>query len=116
MSTDADGEVMLVEDLDDSGDQQREFTPSARSDSTPEQELEQEEEVEQVLQALSHVPERDRLVFQLFSLEGFPREAVAAICNVPPDEVPRLAERVRLQVLREIEPKRSADQGKAKAS
>jgi RNA polymerase sigma factor (sigma-70 family) len=115
ISADAEGEVMLVEDLDDSEYQQPEFTPPAKSDTTPEEELEREEEVEQILQALARVPEQDRLVFQLFSLEGFPKEVVARISDVKPDDVPRIAERVRLQVLREIEPTRPR-RPKSKAS
>jgi len=115
ITADAEGEVMLVEDLDDSEYHQREFTPPAKNDSTPEEELEREEEVEQILQALAHVPEQDRLVFQLFALERFPKEVVAKISDTKAEEVPRIAERVRQQVLREIEP---ADprQAKSKAS
>ena len=115
ITADAEGEVMLVEDLDDSEYHQREFTPPAKSDSTPEEELEREEEVEQILQALALVPEQDRLVFQLFSLEGFPKEVVAKISDTKPEEVPRIVERVRQQVLREIGPARQS-QAKSKAS
>jgi RNA polymerase sigma factor (sigma-70 family) len=116
ITADAEGEVMLVEDLDDSEYHQGgEFTPPAKSDITPEDELEREEEVEQILQALAHVPEEERLVFQLFSLEGFPKEVVARITDVKPEEVPRIAEKVRKRILREIESARP-EQAKSKAS
>jgi RNA polymerase sigma factor (sigma-70 family) len=116
ITADAEGEVLLVEDLDDPEYHQREFAPLAKTDSTPEEELEKEEEVEQILLALSHVPEQDRLVFQLFAMEGFPKAAVAAICNISLDEVPRIVKRVRSKVLREIQPDRTSAQEKAKAS
>jgi DNA-directed RNA polymerase specialized sigma24 family protein len=64
--------------------------------------LEREEKVNRILQALSRVPEPDRIVFDLFLLEGFSKEVVAQISHVSPDEVPRIAERVRAHVLREI--------------
>jgi RNA polymerase sigma factor (sigma-70 family) len=115
ITADAEGEVMLVEDLDDSAYGQREFVPPAKSDSTPEDELEREEEIERMLRALAQVPEQDRLVFQLFSLEGFPKEAVAEITGTKPEEIPRIVERVRQQVLREIGPARQ-NQAKSKAS
>ena len=41
-------------------------------------------------------------MFELFAVEGFPKEAVARICKISPNEVPSTAERVREQVLREI--------------
>lgn len=100
-TADADKEVWLPEDLDDSEYQPPAFTPPA-DQSNPEEQLEREEELEQVLQALSRVPERERIVFELFAIEEFPKEAVARIVGVPPEQVPRLAETARAQVLDEI--------------
>jgi DNA-directed RNA polymerase specialized sigma24 family protein len=48
------------------------------------------------------VPEPDRIIFELFVIEGFSKEAVARIMNVSPEEVPHIAERVKAQVRREI--------------
>jgi RNA polymerase sigma factor (sigma-70 family) len=114
ITADADGEVWFPEELDDSEYSPRDFAPPAyRRD--PEEQLEREEQVMQILRALSRVPERDRIVFELFVIEGFSEEAVAKIANVPPDEVPRLAEKVKAQVLRELTTERGVKE-KQKAS
>jgi RNA polymerase sigma factor (sigma-70 family) len=102
ITADADGEVWVPEELDDSEYEKREFNPPSDS-STPEAQLEREEEVEQVVQALSHVPEQNRVVFELFAVEGFSKEAVARIANISPDEVTRIVERVKEQIRREIQ-------------
>jgi RNA polymerase sigma factor (sigma-70 family) len=113
ITADADGEVWFPEELDDSEYSPRDFAPPAyRND--PEQ-REREEQVMQILRALSRIPERDRIVFELFVIEGFSKEAVAKIVNVPPDEVPRLAEKVKAQVLRELTTERGGKE-KQKAS
>jgi RNA polymerase sigma factor (sigma-70 family) len=101
ITADTEGEVWLPEDLDDSEYQRPDFTPPADQDN-PEQELERREELVQILQALARVPEPDRIAFDLFAIEGFPKEDVAKIVNIPPNEVPRIAQQVRAQVLREI--------------
>jgi len=36
------------------------------------------------------------------AIVGFSKEAVAKIYHIPPDEVPRMADKVKAQVLREI--------------
>jgi RNA polymerase sigma factor (sigma-70 family) len=114
ITADADGEVWFPEELDDSEYSPRDFTPPPyRSD--PEEQLEREEQVMQILRALSRIPERDRIVFELFVIEGFSKEAVARIVNVPPDEVARLAEKVEAQVLRELTTERGVKE-KQKAS
>jgi RNA polymerase sigma factor (sigma-70 family) len=101
ITADTEGEVWFPEDLDDSEYQRPDFTPPADQDN-PEQRLERKEELLQILQALARVPERDRILFDLFAIEGFPKEDVARIANIPPNEVPRIAQQVRAQVLREI--------------
>ena len=101
ITADADGEVWLREDLDDSEYQPEDFIPPA-SESDPEKQLVREEEVTRLLEAFSHVPEQERTVFELFVVEGFPKEAVASICKIPPNEVPRIAERVRERVFKGI--------------
>jgi len=60
------------------------------------------EEVKRILQALAHVPEQDRIVFELFAIEGFSKDAVARIYNISPEEVTQIVERVRSDVLREL--------------
>lgn len=71
-TADADGEVWFPEELDDSEIPPRDFTAPAYP-LDPEKELEKEEEVSQILEALSRVPERERTVFELYVIEGFPR-------------------------------------------
>jgi RNA polymerase sigma factor (sigma-70 family) len=100
-TADADGEVWFPEELDDSEYQPRDFLPPT-SPTDPGKQLERQEEVNRILRALSRVPEPDRIVFDLFLVEGFSKEDVAQISHVCPDEVPRIAERVRTQVLHEI--------------
>ena len=56
----------------------------------------------QILEALSRLPERERTVFELYVIEGFPKEAVARIYYIPPEQVPAIAEKVRAQVQKEI--------------
>jgi RNA polymerase sigma factor (sigma-70 family) len=102
ITADADGEVWFPEELDDSEYEKRDFySPSYVGD--PEERLEQEEELQRIVQALARVPEQDRVVFELFAIEGFSKDAVARISGVSPEEVPRIVERVRAQVLREIQ-------------
>jgi RNA polymerase sigma factor (sigma-70 family) len=100
-TADADGEPWLPEDLDDSEIPEPDFTPPA-SENDPEKQLERKEEVQRMLRALSGVPEQDRIVFELFAVEGFPKEVVARIVKMSPTDVRRIAERVRDQVRREI--------------
>jgi RNA polymerase sigma factor (sigma-70 family) len=101
ITADSEGEVWFPEELDDSEYQKPDFTPPA-DQQNPEQQLERKEELWQILQALARVPERDRIVFDLFATEGFSKEDVARIMKIPPNEVPRIAQQVRTQVLREI--------------
>jgi RNA polymerase sigma factor (sigma-70 family) len=102
-TADADNEVWFPEDLDDSEIPPREFNAPVDEDN-PEKELEKEEEVSQILEALSQIPERERTVFELYAVEGFPKESVAKIYNIPPDQVPAIAEKVRKQVQESIAP------------
>src|SRR5512133_2508371 len=100
VTADAEGEVWLAEDLDDAEYNAPEFTPP-QENLTPEQELERKEEIDAAVRALSRVPLKDRIVFELFRMQGFSKEEVAKIADVRPDEVPRIAEKVRQQVLHE---------------
>ncbi len=102
ITADADGEVWFPEELDDSEYDKRDFYPPSYT-SDPEEQLERAEEVRQIVHALARVPERDRIVFELFAMEGFSKEAVARILNVAPEEVPHIVDRVKAQVLREIQ-------------
>lgn len=118
ITADAEGEVMLLEDLDDSEYQQIEVSPPT-SDETPEQLLERKERLLQILYALSRVPERDRIVFELFAVEGFSQEQVARILGVPANEIEKIVERVRAEVLEELRSNRqsrSQAQGERRAS
>ena len=100
-TADADGEVWLPEELDDSEIPPREVHAPA-DELDPEKKLEQEEEVSEILEALSRVPERERTVFELYVNEGFSKEAVARIYNIPPDQVTAIVDKVRAQVQEEI--------------
>ncbi len=98
---DADGEIWLPEELDDSEYPAREFTAPADTDD-PEKQLERTEQMQLALQALSRVPEQERAVFELMVLQGFSKEEVARIYNIRPDEVQRVVDRVRAQVRSEM--------------
>jgi RNA polymerase sigma factor (sigma-70 family) len=100
-TADADGEPWFPEDLDDSEIPEPDFTQPV-SENDPEKQLERKEEVQRMLRALSGVPEQDRIVFELFAVEGFPKEVVARIVKMSPTDVRRIAERVRDRVRREI--------------
>jgi RNA polymerase sigma factor (sigma-70 family) len=102
ITADAEGEVWFPEELDDSEYDRRDFYPPSYV-SDPEEQLEREEELQRIVQALARVPEQDRIVFELFAIEGFSKDAVARISGVSPEEVPRIVERVRAQVVREIQ-------------
>lgn len=99
---DAEGEVWFPEELDDS---EYESPPyhSPPSSSDPEKQLERQEEVDRLLRAFARLPEQERIVFELFAVEGFSKEAVARICNISPDQVRRIASKVREQLLGEIQ-------------
>ncbi len=110
MTTDAESELYLEDDIMENEDysdylpdlQRRNFTPPA-DQSNPEEELEKREELQQIVQALSRVPPKERIVFELYGVEGFSKEETAKISNTPADEVPRIADKVRAQIYREIE-------------
>lgn len=110
MTTDAESELYLEDDIMENEDysdyfpdlQRRDFTPPA-DQSNPEEELEKREELQQIIQAFSRVPPKERIVFELYVVEGFSKEETARISDTPPDEVPRIAEKVRAQIHREIE-------------
>jgi RNA polymerase sigma factor (sigma-70 family) len=101
ITADSEGEVMLVEDLDDSELPQDEFVPPAYQ-KDPNEEIQKEELVGQILQALSHIPPRERSVFELSVIEGFSNDDVARIAHVAPDEVPEIVHRVLDQVRQEL--------------
>ena len=105
-TADAEGEPYLVEDLDDSEYHLTDFAPTLPVEhyqEDPGRELERKEEVEMILQALSKVPERERIAFELFAVEGFSKDEVAKITNIPEDEVPTIVQKVRSQVRQELE-------------
>jgi RNA polymerase sigma factor (sigma-70 family) len=101
ITADAEGEVLLDEDLDDAELYEQEFTPPFSQDD-PEKELERKEEVQQIISALARIPEQERLVFELAAIEGFSSEAVARMLSIPTGEVERIKDRVRQTVLRQL--------------
>jgi RNA polymerase sigma factor (sigma-70 family) len=105
-TADAEGERYLVEDLDDSEYHLDDFLPARPVEHyqpDPERELERKEELQQILEALSRVPQHERIVFELFAMEDLSKDDVGKILNIPADEVPRIAEKVRAQVRRALE-------------
>ena len=112
ITADADAEPWLPEDLDDSEIPPREFNaPSDRA--TPEEKLGRKERLQLILRALARAPEQDLVVFDLFAIEGLPKESVAKIVKISPDEVPRIAQRVKARVLQEVEAERGSTERKA---
>lgn len=110
ITADAEGEIKLEEDLEDTEYHLRpEFTPPATSDN-PEHELERKEERQRIFQALSRIPECDRIVFELSAVEGFSDDEISKITDVPKDEVSRIVERVKAYMQRTIQsgPRESA--------
>jgi RNA polymerase sigma factor (sigma-70 family) len=101
ITADAEGEPWLPEELDDSEYHARDFKAPVDPDN-PEQQLEKKEELQQILWALTRLPEHDVLVFDLYVVEGFSKEEVAKILNIPAEQVPKIAERVRAQVRRDL--------------
>jgi RNA polymerase sigma factor (sigma-70 family) len=91
----------LPEELDDSEYHPRDFKDPADTDN-PEQQLEKKEELQQILWALARVPEPEVLVFDLYAVEGFSKEEVAKILNIPAEQVAKIAERVKAQVRRDL--------------
>jgi RNA polymerase sigma factor (sigma-70 family) len=94
ITADVEGEPWQPEDLDDSEYFRREFVATADPDD-PDQRLAREEELRPIFQALCRMPEQDRVVFELYILEGFSKEEVGRILQIPPDQVPKIAGRAR---------------------
>ena len=69
----------------------------------PQAEVEREEEVQRIVQILCRLPEKEQMVFELSAIEGFSNDQVAKIAGVRPDEVPKIAEKVKAEVLRQLE-------------
>ena len=99
ITADAEGEPWLPEDLDDSEYFRREFVAPADRDN-PERRLAREEELRQIFQALCRIPEQDRVVFDLYVLEGLSKDEVGRILQIPAHQVPKIAGRAR-EMLRE---------------
>ena len=102
MTANVEGEVQLDEDQDDAELYEPEFKPPAASAEDPERQLERKAEVEQAISALAQVPSRDRMVFELAAVEGFSKEEVGRIMNLPPAEVERITDHVRQIVRRQL--------------
>lgn len=103
ITTDAEGEVLLDEDLDDAELYEKEFATPAVSDDDPEKLLERKDEVQQIIRALARIPEQERIVFELAAIEGFSSEATARMLNISTSEVERIKNKVRQAVLRQLQ-------------
>jgi RNA polymerase sigma factor (sigma-70 family) len=106
ITADVEGEPWLPEDLDDSEFFRGEVVAPADPDN-PEQHLTREEELRQIFRALCRMPEQDRVVFDLYVLEGFSKEEVGRILQIPPDQVPKIAGRARATLREEVKAMRN---------
>jgi RNA polymerase sigma factor (sigma-70 family) len=97
ITADVEGEPWLPEDLDDSEIAPREFSAPA-DHNDPERLLERKEELQEIFDALSRIPERERMVFELVAVEGFSNEAAAKILGLAGNEIPKLLERAKKQL------------------
>lgn len=101
VTADAEGEIWLPEELDDSEYYPARVTAPAET-QTPEEQLEKKEELQRIARALARLPVIDYMVFELHAVEGLSKEEVAKILNISADEVPRMAERVRKRVFQQV--------------
>jgi RNA polymerase sigma factor (sigma-70 family) len=114
-TADAEGEPWLPEDLDDSEIQPLDFDPPTDRNN-PEAELERQEELEQILRALSRIPEPDRLVFDLVVIGGFSNQATASILGLRADEIPDILERAKRRVQEELNKNQATSDTRRRAS
>jgi RNA polymerase sigma factor (sigma-70 family) len=103
ITADAEGEVLLDEDLDDAELYEKEFATPAVSDDNPEKLLERKDEVQQIIRALARIPEQERIVFELVAIEGFSSEAAGRMLSISTSEVERIKNKVRQAVLRQLQ-------------
>lgn len=94
ITADVEGEPWLPEDLDDSEIAPREFNAPANHND-PETILERKEDLQELFNALSRIPERERMVFELVAVEGFSNDAAAKILGLRRNEIPKLLERAK---------------------
>jgi DNA-directed RNA polymerase specialized sigma24 family protein len=79
---------------------QPEFTPPAyRSDLSDV--VERQEQLRQIVRALSRIPEKERTIFELYAVEG--KDEVTKIADVSPEIVPKIVEPVRAEVKRALQ-------------
>ena len=98
-----EGEPWLAEDLDDAEWDVRDFTPPAYQGLEPPKldPKARRKELRKIVRVLGQLPEADRMVVELFLVEGFSKEEAAKIANVSPNDVDRIVEKVRHEVARE---------------
>jgi RNA polymerase sigma factor (sigma-70 family) len=97
ITADVEGEPWLPEDLDDSEIAPRELNAPANHND-PETILERKEDLQEIFDALSRIPERERMVFDLVAVEGFSNDAAAKILGLRRNEIPELLEHAKKQV------------------
>ena len=85
----------------DSEYQPREFTPPAY-EHNPEEELDTKKNYRRFCRRSPGCPNCDRMVFDLYAIEGFSKEEVGKILRIPPENVARIADEVIEQVRHEI--------------
>jgi RNA polymerase sigma factor (sigma-70 family) len=91
ITADIEGEPWLPEDLDDSEIVPREFNAPVNHND-PETLLERKEDLQEIFDALSRIPERERMVFELVAVEGFSDDAAAKILRLRRNEIAKLLE------------------------
>jgi RNA polymerase sigma factor (sigma-70 family) len=100
LTADVEGEPWLTEDLDDAEWDVLDFAPPVYQGLEPPK-LDpkgRRKELKKIVRVLGRLSEADRVVVELFFVEGFSNEETAKIANVTPNDVQRIVEKVKQKV------------------
>jgi RNA polymerase sigma factor (sigma-70 family) len=102
ITADAEGEVMLQEDLPDTEYHLRpEFTPPSYQ-SDPLKTIERQEEMRSIMSALGRFSQLERGIFELYAIEGFSDDEIAKIVGVSPEMVRETVARIRKKLQKAV--------------
>jgi RNA polymerase sigma factor (sigma-70 family) len=103
ITADAEGEVLLQEDLPDTEYHLRpEFTlPAYQSDPT--KVIERQEQMRSIMSALARFSQIERVIFELYAIEGFSNEDIAKIVGLSPEVVRRAIDQVRKELQKAVQ-------------
>lgn len=103
LTADAEGEVLLEEDLPDTEYHLRpEFTPPAYQ-SDPTKVIERQEQMGSIMSALARFSQIERVIFELYAIEGFSSEDIAKIVGLSPEVVRQTIDQVRKQLQKAVQ-------------